>query len=43
MATANAASREAPLDEVMLAMDVVDTIRHQELIVERELRSGERR
>lgn len=33
----------APLDEVMLAMDVVDTIRHRELIVERELRSGERR
>ncbi len=33
----------AELDEVMLAMDVVDTIRHQELIVERELNSEERR
>ncbi len=33
----------AQLDEVMLAMDVVDTIRHRELIVERELRSEERR
>ena len=32
-----------PLDDVMLAMDVVDTIRHQELIVERELNSEERR
>lgn len=33
----------AELDEVMLAMDVVDTIRHQELIVERELNTEERR
>ena len=33
----------AELDEVMLAMDVVDTIRHRELIVERELNSEERR
>jgi hypothetical protein len=40
MATPNAT---AELDEVMLAMDVVDTIRHQELIVERELNSEERR
>lgn len=40
MAGANA---PAELDEVMLAMDVVDTIRHQELIVERELNSEERR
>ncbi len=30
------------LDELMLAMDVVDTIRHRELIVERELGQGER-
>lgn len=29
-----------PLDEVMLAMDVVDTLRHRERVVEREL-SGE--
>lgn len=28
---------EAPLDEVMLAMDVVDTLRHRERVVEREL------
>lgn len=42
MATA-AAQGTAPLDEVMLAMDVVDTIRHRELIVERELGSEERR
>ena len=37
------ANPTAELDEVMLAMDVVDTIRHQELIVERELNSDERR
>lgn len=37
------ANPTAELDEVMLAMDVVDTIRHQELIVERELNSEERR
>ncbi|MCP4381551.1 MAG: hypothetical protein GY798_09075 [Hyphomicrobiales bacterium] len=30
------------LDEVMLAMDVVDTLRHQEKLVERELGQGER-
>ena len=40
MTSANPA---AELDEVMLAMDVVDTIRHRELIVERELNSEERR
>lgn len=28
---------KAPLDEVMLAMDVVDTLRHRRLVVEREL------
>jgi len=33
----------AELDDVMLAMDVVDTIRHRELIVERELNSEQRR
>jgi hypothetical protein len=27
----------APLDEVMMAMDVVDTLRHRRLVVEREL------
>jgi len=30
------------LDELMLAMDVVDTIRHRELLVERELDQGTR-
>ena len=30
------------LDELMLAMDVVDTIRHSELVVERELAQGDR-
>ena len=32
---------EAPLDEVMLAMDVVDTLRHRERVVERALSSEE--
>lgn len=32
----------APLDEVMLAMDVVDTLRHREQLVAKELASGER-
>jgi len=30
------------LDELMMAMDVVDTIRHRELLVERELDQGTR-
>ncbi|NOT41219.1 MAG: hypothetical protein HOP13_12070, partial [Alphaproteobacteria bacterium] len=30
------------LDELMLAMDVVDTIRFRELLVERELGQGDR-
>jgi hypothetical protein len=33
---------QAPLDELMLAMDVVDTLRHRELVVERELQSEDR-
>ena len=38
VAPAPAAKTPAPeLDEVMLAMDVVDTLRHQEKLVEREL------
>ena len=32
----------APLDEVMLAMDVVDTLRHREHLVKRELGEGAR-
>ena len=43
MATATTTASRANLDDVMLAMDVVDTIRHRELIVERELNSGARR
>lgn len=31
-----------PLDDVMLAMDVVDTLRHQQLLVERELNTDDR-
>ncbi|MGE0458989.1 MAG: DUF6384 family protein [Bauldia sp.] len=34
---------EAPLNDVMLAMDVVDTLRHREALVERELSGEERR
>ncbi|HEY8614186.1 MAG TPA: DUF6384 family protein, partial [Roseomonas sp.] len=33
---------QAPLDETMLAMDVVDTLRHAERLVERELQGDER-
>jgi hypothetical protein len=36
------APEKPPLDEVMLAMDVVDTLRHRELIVQRELSADER-
>jgi len=31
-----------PLDDVMLAMDVVDTLRHQQVLVERELNTEDR-
>jgi hypothetical protein len=37
------AAAAPPLDEVMLAMDVVDTLRHAETLVERELSVEERR
>ena len=36
------AAEKQPLDEIMLAMDVVDTLRHREHIVERELHNEER-
>lgn len=39
---AGASPPGAPLDEVMLAMDVVDTLRHADRLVERELGSEER-
>jgi hypothetical protein len=41
MAEASAADK-APLDEVMLAMDVVDTLRHRERLIERELGAADR-
>ncbi len=41
-ATAPARPAGAPLDEVMLAMDVVDTLRHREQWVERELDEAKR-
>ena len=37
------ASSEAPLEDLMVAMDVVDTARHRELIVDRELDAVARR
>ena len=37
-----AVKEQAPLDEVMLAMDVVDTLRHRELVLERELNADDR-
>jgi hypothetical protein len=36
------ASKKIELSEVMIAMDVVDTLRHQRSLVERELHSGDR-
>ena len=36
------AAEDQPLDEIMLAMDVVDTLRHQEKLVARELSSDAR-
>jgi Tfp pilus assembly protein PilN len=41
MAGADTATRH-PLDDVMLAMDVVDTLRHRQLLVERELNTEAR-
>jgi len=38
-----AAKAAAPLDELMLAMDVVDTLRHREHLVARELGEGARK
>jgi len=40
--TAPPSSGAAPLDEVMLAMDVVDTLRHADRLVERELSADQR-
>lgn len=38
-----AGRHETPLEDLMVAMDVVDTIRHRQLIVERELDAAGRR
>ncbi len=50
MSTSNAplpdkplAGANAPLDEVMLAMDVVDTLRHDEAMLQKDLSSTDRR
>jgi hypothetical protein len=37
LSSVTATAEKAPLDEVMLAMDVVDTLRHRQDLVEREL------
>jgi len=37
MSDAVATKKDLPLDDVMMAMDVVDTLRHRDIIVEREL------
>jgi len=42
MPEAMGATKPQTLDELMLAMDVVDTIRHRELVVARELSQGDR-
>jgi hypothetical protein len=42
MSTTTATAEKAPLDEVMLAMDVVDTLRHRQDLVERELAGVDR-
>ena len=42
MATALPDQKTAPLDDIMLAMDVVDTLRHGDALVERELAADQR-
>ena len=39
---AQASAEKQPLDDLMLAMDVVDTLRHQQVLIERELNTGDR-
>ena len=41
--TTEADATEAPLEDLMVAMDVVDTLRHRDLMVDRELDSEGRR
>ena len=42
VAGAVATAEKAPLDEVMLAMDVVDTLRHRQVLVDREFNAETR-
>src|SRR5215207_7195434 len=42
MSTEVVVKEKAPLDELMLAMDVVDTLRHKELVLARELTAEDR-
>lgn len=42
-AAVDARTDKAPLEDLMVAMDVVDTLRHRDLIVDRELDSSGRR
>lgn len=37
-----ATAEKPPLDDIMLAMDVVDTLRHRQLLVQRELKTEDR-
>lgn len=39
----DSASGRSPLDHVMIAMDIVDTLRHDQMIVERELNEDDRK
>lgn len=43
MAQADVGQDKTPLEDLMVAMDVVDTVRHRQLIVDRELDSAGRR
>ena len=38
----NVVKESPPLDELMLAMDVVDTLRHRELMIDREIEADDR-
>lgn len=42
-AASRSGAEKAPLEDLMVAMDVVDTMRHRDLIIDRELDSGGRR
>jgi hypothetical protein len=39
---AQSSAEKPPLDDLMLAMDVVDTLRHQQVLIERELNAEDR-